>query len=659
MAVTIDRAERLTNLLALLLSSRQALTADGVFNELAGQYPAGAAARRQAFERDKASLRDIGVPIETEVLGGSDAGRTAYRIDRDRYELRDLELAADETRALQAAVAAIRSGTPMGTDALLKLGAGAPDAETAVWANIPTLDALPVLREAVSARTAVSFRYHDRERRVDPWGMLLRDGFWYLVGFDHGHGERRTFRVDRIEGAVEAEAGALSTFERPELDLSSVLPADPKLLGAGGEPDEATALVRLDSASNRVSDALEELGEARIEDRRDDGWVDVLVPCANPAAFRSWVLGLLDAAVVLQPLAVRDEIVSWLDAPCEIDVAAAESALQHRRSTSASPSASTSAKVAGAGIGRGRADERVRRMLLMLPWLIERGEVPLDEVAQRFHLSPQDVESDIAWVSMCGLPPYVDEMIDVFVDEGMVYMGVPRVFTRPLRLTAPEGFALLTAGRAAMALPGADQHGSLGRGLAKLAAALGDDAGTVVVDLQRPAIADDLTDAVRRVERLELVYWSAARDEVTERVVTPRRLFADRGHWYLAADDRRTGESRTFRLDRIESYRRLGEFDDPVEQSAAGEWFSDASIARATMCLRPGAFWVTERYPLDDVFETDIGGQRVRIVRLAVSDERWLARLMVRLGPDAAVIDPVEWRAVADGVRERIRARYR
>jgi len=654
MADTIDRAERLTNLLALLLSTRRALTASDVFNELAGQYPAGTAAKRQAFERDKASLRDIGVPIETEILGGSDAGRTAYRIDRDRYELRDLELTADETRALQAAVAAIRSGTPIGTDALLKLGAGALDADTAVWANIPTLEALPVLREAVSARTSVGFKYRERARRVDPWGMLLRDGFWYVVGFDHGHGERRTFRVDRIEGTVEVEAA--SSFDRPELDLRSVLPQDPKQIGAAGGADaDATALVRLDSASNRVAEALHELGEARVVERGDDGWVDVQVPRANAAAFRSWVLGFLEAAEVLEPPSVRDGIVAWLDASGEIDIAAAESALGRRRSPGDKVAGD---KVAGGGAGRRRADERVRRMLLMLPWLIERGEVPLDEVAQRFDLSPQEVESDIAWVSMCGLPPYVDEMIDVFVDEGMVYMGVPRVFTRPLRLTAPEGFALLAAGRAAMGLPGADPQGSLGRGLSKLASALGDEGGAVVVDLQRPDIADDLTDAVRRVERLELVYWSATRDEVTERVVTPRRLFADRGNWYIAADDRRSGESRTFRLDRIESYRRLGEFDEPVEQPAAGEWFSDASIARAALCLRPGAFWVTERYPLDDVFETDLGGERVRIVRLAVSDERWLARLMVRLGPDAAVIDPVEWRAVADDVRARIRALY-
>ena len=68
---------------------------------------------------------------------------------------------------------------------------------------------------------------------------------------------------------------------------------------------------------------------------------------------------------------------------------------------------------------------------------------------------------------MCGLPPFVDEMIDVFIDDDMVVVGVPRLFTRPLRLTAPEGFALLAAGRAAMQLPGADPEGPLGRGLAQ------------------------------------------------------------------------------------------------------------------------------------------------------------------------------------------------
>ena len=83
--------------------------------------------------------------------------------------------------------------------------------------------------------------------------------------------------------------------------------------------------------------------------------------------------------------------------------------------------------------------------------------------------------AELELAAMCGLPPFVDEMIDIFVDEDTVFVGVPRLFTKPLRLTAPEGFALLAAGRAAMQLPGADPDGPLGRGLAKLAAALGEE----------------------------------------------------------------------------------------------------------------------------------------------------------------------------------------
>ena len=95
---TVDALERITNLVALLLHTPRPLTLEQIANELEGQYPAGDAALRGAFERDKAVLRDVGVPLDTEVLGGNDAGKTAYRIDRRRYELADLDLADDERR---------------------------------------------------------------------------------------------------------------------------------------------------------------------------------------------------------------------------------------------------------------------------------------------------------------------------------------------------------------------------------------------------------------------------------------------------------------------------------------------------------------------------------------------------------------------------------
>ena len=97
------------------------------------------------------------------------------------------------------------------------------------------------------------------------------------------------------------------------------------------------------------------------------------------------------------------------------------------------------------------AHERLKRLLVMLPWLMQREEVPVSEMAAHFSLTEAELIADLERASMCGLPPSVDEMIDVYIDEGMVYAGVPRLFTRPLRLTAPEGFGLLAAGRSAQA----------------------------------------------------------------------------------------------------------------------------------------------------------------------------------------------------------------
>ena len=88
--------ERVTNLLTLLLERRAPLTLQQIFDELGGQYPGAADTQRSMFERDKSMLRQIGVPIDTEVLGGTQAGQTGYLIDRRKYELHDLQLDDDE-----------------------------------------------------------------------------------------------------------------------------------------------------------------------------------------------------------------------------------------------------------------------------------------------------------------------------------------------------------------------------------------------------------------------------------------------------------------------------------------------------------------------------------------------------------------------------------
>ncbi|MGE0878117.1 MAG: helix-turn-helix transcriptional regulator [Acidimicrobiia bacterium] len=302
-----DPLERLTNLVALLLDAREPLTLEQIANELDGAYPAEHTARRGAFERDKALLRGEGIPIETAVLAG---GTTGYRIRRSDYELPDLGLSDDERAALNLAVSAIRLGTSWGQEALWKLGEGrsgdsgdSADVPTTTLASSPLL---PALFDAQLSRSPVTFRYRGEERTLDPYGLLTRDGRWYVSGHDHARGELRTFRVDRIESDVRV--GDHGSFSVPDgFDAAKHVPDDPKVIGGG---DVITATVRVDRL--RAGTVERELGESAVRERHDDGSVSFAVAVSNHDAFRSWLVALLDHAEVVAPQELRAEFVAWL-----------------------------------------------------------------------------------------------------------------------------------------------------------------------------------------------------------------------------------------------------------------------------------------------------------------------------------------------------------
>jgi proteasome accessory factor C len=288
---------------------------------------------------------------------------------------------------------------------------------------------------------------------------------------------------------------------------------------------------------------------------------------------------------------------------------------------------------------------------------MERGEVPVAEVAARFGVSERHLIQDLEVVAMCGLPPYVDELVDVWIEDGVVHVGVPRLFTRSLRLTAPEGFALLAAGRAAMTLPGADPQGPLGRALDKLAATLGTAPSTLLVDASRPPFLDVVQAAADHAERLDVEYYSASRGELRRRRIEPQAVFAARGRWYVVADDSLAGPERTFRIDRFESVEPTGErFDHREVPVDTGGRFDDADATEVVLVLPASAAWIAETYPVLEV--TPLAGGRRR-VRLGVTSERWLERLLLRAGAEAVVEGPERWRHLGADAARRLLERYR
>ena len=303
----MSRLERLINLTAALLHTDRLLTADELHERVPG-YADERNTFRRAFERDKETLRDMGVPIAVGLLDPDDPNLLGYRIRRDEYYLPDPRLEPDELAALHLAASAVRLEGAGGVEALWKLGGavaeGGPVAELAA---LPGAAHLVPLFGAISVRQAVRFAYRDAMREVDPFRLSFRKGHWYLAAFDHTRGEERSFRLDRIAGGV-ARVGEPGAFDRPAV---SGRQPPPWLLG-GDEPITARLLVDADQAGWAVG----QVGPTRVEERRPDGSVVLAVHVTNRSAFRSFVLGFLDHAEVLGPPELRAELVGWLEAMC-------------------------------------------------------------------------------------------------------------------------------------------------------------------------------------------------------------------------------------------------------------------------------------------------------------------------------------------------------
>ena len=102
-----DRLERLVNLTATLLDTRRPLTLEELAGRLEPSYPEHIVARRRAFQRDKETLLNLGVPVLTLPVDAL-SNELGYRIRPEDYYLPNPGLSAEERAALQVAVTAVR-----------------------------------------------------------------------------------------------------------------------------------------------------------------------------------------------------------------------------------------------------------------------------------------------------------------------------------------------------------------------------------------------------------------------------------------------------------------------------------------------------------------------------------------------------------------------
>ena len=117
-------------------------------------------------------------------------------------------------------------------------------------------------------------------------------------------------------------------------------------------------------------------------------------------------------------------------------------------------------------MSRTDAPRQLERVLAMIPWLATHRDVAKHAVADRFRITREQLEGDLALIMMVGVPPYSPgDYINVTYDGDTIDLWLAPYFTRPLQLTAGEGLALLAGGRALLAVDGSDPDGPLATAL--------------------------------------------------------------------------------------------------------------------------------------------------------------------------------------------------
>ncbi|ADG97855.1 conserved hypothetical protein [Segniliparus rotundus DSM 44985] len=321
------KVERLINLVIALLSARGYVSAEQIRSSVSGysDTPSEDAFERM-FERDKAELRDLGVPIETGKISRTYGG-VGYRIRRDVYELPEIVFTPEEAGAVAVAGTLWQTKELAGTvdRALVKLrAAGSPISPSdspmvdVVWQTEPgsrgSEEVFTALVAAAESGRRVAFDYRAdptqpfTTRTLEPWGVVTHRGRWYVLGWDIDRDAPRTFRLSRVYGAVQdkgrAETDSLYTPEQLRAKVVEIVdpPAAPRgkaLVWA--ERGEAEGLRRLGSV----------VGERELAGARGDL---VEIPLRSVRTLARVVAGFAAHAVALEPEQLRDEVVARLRA---------------------------------------------------------------------------------------------------------------------------------------------------------------------------------------------------------------------------------------------------------------------------------------------------------------------------------------------------------
>jgi predicted DNA-binding transcriptional regulator YafY len=377
-----------------------------------------------------------------------------------------------------------------------------------------------------------------------------------------------------------------------------------------------------------------------------DGWERIRFPYTDPQPAAADIASFGAYARVERPPELAAAVAGMLNAAASALAAAAPD-------IDFGTADDDAASVSGQARRKRTSEDRLKRLLDLVPYIAGRQGVDLESAARAFGVTPTELARDIDLLVVSGPRHYPDGLVDISLEEGRVYITNGQNLAEPVRLSMDEACALIVGLEALRELPGAGSDAAVASALAKLAEAAGEagQAGraiaTRLTEEGVDATLQTLQAAITSGERVRIRYLVPQRDQITDRVVEPVRAFLLDGAWYLEAWCTSAQGTRNFRLDRIQDAEPTG---TPVEGHHEAGALPERLFARSdddqhvVLVLDAPARWVAQRYDANRTAELDDGRLAAEI---RVSSTSWIPGFLARLGGSATLAAPADLRTEA------------
>jgi proteasome accessory factor BC len=641
-----DKLIRQLSLVAFLMAERRPITARDVKTNVEGYSEMSDEAFARRFYSDRAELIQLGVPLHSQ--RDEFTGEELYTLRSEQYFLPALELEDDELAALQTALH-ILDGRFAYAEPLrlalqnLALGRGRPlesTREAAVQVRDPEYSEemsgrLTKLEGAISKGRTVKFTYEPiagrkGERTLNPYALFSESGSWYVVGWDQGRKDMRTFRVSRIQGDIRFATRRERDFRIPEdFDAS---------MYRGLAPWQRGDLVG--EARVELADDLTWIVERAFSDRSRVEESTLVTEYADLGPLAAWILSQTGRARPVDPTELVELVESSARRVVEAHEGEPPKPARERRRTQGPPPAERSAGPV--------APERFGLLQALLAYLLVRcGEDPsadltAAELTERFHIPAEQLDEHLQLLNLVNFGGGCYALYAT-LDNGTVHVEKELwgdTFRRPPRLTPLEARAVRLALEFVGPMIAADAHTPLERVRRKLEETFGQfdlDGGEVQGETEEERLIRTLSEAMREHRLVEFEYLKPGETTAATRTVEPYAFRRELPYWYIDVWDRDRDAVKTFRLDRMRAAKKLRQRFD-VRPGIVPSSFEDAQTARV-LFSKAVARWRLERGAARSLAD----GSALEELRFGSLE--WLASEILSYRGEAVVIEPPEVRA--------------